>query len=77
MPSAVLAAVAGTTLLADASSARTGAFIALIAAALTAVMVTVNAPQRAERSRATANAYLTLRGPSRALRAMMSDARTR
>jgi len=68
VPSAVLAAIAGTALLADAASAKTGAVIALIAAALTAVMTTVNAAQRAEQSRASANAYLALQGDSRVLR---------
>lgn len=68
LPSAALAAIAGTTLLADTSSARTGAIIALIAAALTAVMTTINAAQRAEQSRASANAYLALQGDARVLR---------
>jgi hypothetical protein len=68
VPSAALAAVAGTTLLAGAASAKTGAVIALIAAALTAVMTTLNAAQRAEQSRASANAYLALQGDARVLR---------
>jgi hypothetical protein len=68
VPSAALAAAAGTTVLADASNAKVGAVIALIAAALTAVMTTMNAAQRAEQSRASANAYLALQGDARVLR---------
>src|SRR5579875_2856596 len=68
VPAAALAAVAGTTVLADASNAKTGAIIALISAALTAVMTTLNAAQRAEQSRASANAYLTLQTDARVLR---------
>ena len=68
VPSAVLAAVAGTTLLAGAASAHAGAVVALIAAALTAVMTTLNAAQRAEQSRASANAYLALQGDARVIR---------
>lgn len=68
VPSAALAAVAGTTVLAGAASPHTGAVVALIAAALTAVMTTVNASQRAEQSRVSANAYLALRGDARILR---------
>ncbi len=64
----MLAAIAGTTVLADASSAKTVAVIALISAALTAVMTTLNAAQRAEQSRAAANAYLALQGDARLLR---------
>lgn len=68
VPAAALAAIAGTTVLADASTAKTGAVIALISAALTAVMTTLNAAQRAEQSRAAANAYLSLQGDARLLR---------
>jgi len=68
VPAAVLAALAGTTVLADASSAKTGAAIALVAAALAAVMTTLNASQRAEQSRVSANAYLALQGDARVLR---------
>jgi len=68
VPAAVLAAIAGTTVLADTSNAKTGAVIALIAAALTAVMTTLNAAQRAEQSRVSANAYLALVGDARILR---------
>lgn len=68
VPAAVLAAIAGTTVLADASSAKTGAAIALISAALTAVMTTLNASQRAEQSRVSANAYLALQADARMMR---------
>jgi len=68
IPAATLAAVAGTTVLASAVSARTGAAIALVAAALTAIMTTINAAQRAEQSRVSANAYLDLQGDVRVLR---------
>lgn len=68
IPAATLAAVAGTTVLASAVCARTGAAIALVAAALTAIMTTINAAQRAEQSRVSANAYLDLQGDVRVLR---------
>jgi hypothetical protein len=68
IPAATLAAVAGTTVLADAVSARIGASIALVSAALIAVMTTLNAAQRAEQSRVAANAYLALQGDARVLR---------
>jgi hypothetical protein len=68
VPAAALAAVAGTTILAGAVSDKTGAVIALIAAALTGVMTTVNAAQRAEQSQVSGNAYLALQGDARVLR---------
>ena len=68
VPASALAAIAGTTVLADTSNAKIGAVIALISAALTAVMTTLNAAQRAEQSRAAANAYLGLQGRARVLR---------
>lgn len=68
VPAAALAAVAGAAGLADAADANTAAYIALVAAALTAVMTTLNAAQRAEQSRAAANAYLALQGDARVLR---------
>ncbi len=83
VPTAAVAAIAGAAGLADASSAETVAVVALIAAALTAVMTTLNAAQRAEQSRVSANAYLTLQGDARVLRTIdlpaleIEDARTR
>lgn len=68
IPAAALAAIAGTTVLAKVVSAQAGAGIALVAAALTAVMTTFNAAQRAEQSRVAANAYLALQGDARVLR---------
>ena len=68
VPAASLAAVAGAAGLAEATSARTAAVIALVAAALMAVMTTLNAAQRADQSRASANAYLALQGDVRVLR---------
>jgi hypothetical protein len=68
VPAATLAAVAGTSVLADALSAQAGAAIALLAGALTAVMTTLNAAQRAEQSRVAANTYLALQGDARVLR---------
>jgi hypothetical protein len=70
IPAATLAAIAGTTVLADAASSNTSAAIALIAAALTAVMTTLNAAQRAEQSRVAANAYLALQSDARVLRSI-------
>lgn len=68
VPAAALAAIAGAAGLADASDVKTAAYIALVAAALTAVMTTLNAAQRAEQSRAAANAYLALQADARLLR---------
>lgn len=68
VPAAVLAAVAGATGLADTTSAHTAALIALVAAGLTAVMTTLNAAQRAEQSRVSASAYLTLQSDARIAR---------
>ena len=82
VPTAGVAAVAGASGLADTANATTVAVVALIAAALTAVMTTLNAAQRAEQSRVSANAYLTLQGDARVLRTVdllamdAEDART-
>ena len=70
VPAAGLAAVAGAAGLADASDVKTAAYIALVAAALTGVMTTLNAAQRAEQSQAAANAYLALQGDARILRSI-------
>jgi hypothetical protein len=70
IPAATLAAIAGTTVLADAISTHAAAAIALIAAAMTAVMTTLNAAQRAEQSRVAANAYLALQADARVLRSI-------
>lgn len=68
VPTAAVAAVAGASGLADTTSAKTVAIVALLAAGLTAVMTTLNAAQRAEQSRVSANAYLTFQGDARVLR---------
>lgn len=68
VPAAALAAIAGATGLADSTDSHAGAVVALIAAGLTAVMTTLNAAQRAEQSRVSANAYLALQGDARVLR---------
>lgn len=68
VPAAALAAVAGTTVLAEAVSPEAGSVLALLAAALTAVMTTLNAAQRSEQARVAANAYLALQGDARLLR---------
>ena len=68
IPAATLAAVAGTTALAETISSQASAVIALLAAAITAVMTTLNAAQRAEQSGVAANAYLALQGDARVLR---------
>jgi hypothetical protein len=68
IPAAVLAAVAGTTGLAHSVSTHTAAVIALISAALAGVMTTLNAAQRAEQSRVSANAYLALQTDARVMR---------
>jgi hypothetical protein len=73
VPAAALAAIAGGTGLGDPANAQTAAIIALVAAALTAVMTTVNAAQRAEQSRASANAYLALQGDARIFRTVDLD----
>lgn len=68
IPAATAAAVAGATGLADTVAPQTVAVIALVAAALTAVMTTLNAAQRAEQSHGAANAYLALQNDVRILR---------
>lgn len=68
VPAAALAAVAGTSVLADAVNPNTGAAIALIAAAMTAVLTSLNAAQRAEQSRVAANAFLALQSAARVFR---------
>jgi hypothetical protein len=68
VPAAALAAIAGATGLADAASGSAVALIALLSAALTATMTTLNAAQRAEQSRASANAYLAIQGDARIMR---------
>ena len=76
-PTAIAGAIAGASALADTTGKTTVAVIALVAAALTALMTTLNAAQRAEQSRVSANAYLTLQGDARVLRtvdlAVLSD----
>lgn len=68
VPAALAAGVAGATGLADAASAHTAAVIALVAAGLTGIMTTLNAAQRAEQSRVSANTFLTLQTNARVLR---------
>jgi hypothetical protein len=68
VPAAAAAAIAGAAGLADAANVTTAAYIALFAAALTAVMTTLNAAQRAEQSQGSANGFLALQGDARVLR---------
>lgn len=68
IPAAALAALAGTTVLAEAVSPAVTAATALTAAALVAVLTTLNAAQRAEQSRAVANSYLALQAEARVAR---------
>lgn len=68
IPAAALAAVAGTTVLVETVSPAVTAAIALTAAAMTAVLTTLNAAQRAEQSRAVANSYLALQAEARVAR---------
>lgn len=83
IPAAALAAVAGTTVLAEAVSRPVTAAIALTAAAMTAVLTTLNAAQRAEQSRTVANSYLALQAEARVVRTVdlpalsEADARSR
>lgn len=70
---AASAAMAGTAALADVFDVKTAACFALIAAALTAVMTSLNAAQRAEQSRMSANDFLTLQGKARVLRTVDLD----
>jgi hypothetical protein len=70
IPAAVLAAVAGTTVLAEAVSPAVTAATALTAAAMTAALTILNAAQRAEQSRTVANSYLALRAEARVCRAV-------
>jgi hypothetical protein len=73
IPAAALAAVAGTTVLAEVISPDAGAAIALVVAALTAVMTTLNAAQRAEQSMVAATTYLALQGEARVVRSIDLD----
>jgi hypothetical protein len=70
VPAAGLAAIAGTAVLADSWSAKTGAVVALVAGALAAIMTTINAAQRAEQSQTSANAYLALQSDVRMMRSI-------
>jgi hypothetical protein len=65
---AALAAIAGAAGLTDVLSIDNAAIVALASAALTAVMTTLNASQRADQSQSSANAYLALAGDARVVR---------
>lgn len=60
IPAAGLAAFAGGTVITSTSQMRLPGFLSLGASALTAILVTVNANQRAEKSQSTAKSYLDL-----------------
>ena len=68
IPTSALAAVAGASALAEIVSLFTAGLLALSAAALGAVMTTMNAPQRVQSAEAAANAYLALEADARVLR---------
>lgn len=68
VPTSLLAAVSGATVLSDTGHAVVGGLLALAAAALGAVMTTLNASQRANQAGAAANAYLEIQTAARQAR---------
>lgn len=68
VPASVLAAVAGSTVLASGSYEIWTGIAALAAGALGGIMTTVNAARRAEQGSAAANSYLAIYDAARVLR---------
>ncbi|MEV6107111.1 SLATT domain-containing protein [Streptomyces sp. NPDC051940] len=65
VPATLLAAIAGTTALAESTGSTAAGILALASAGLGAVLTTVNAPQRASHAAATANTYLEIQTAAR------------
>lgn len=68
VPASVLAAVSGATALASTAGRLTAGVLALAAAALGAVLTTVNAAQRASHSATSANGFLAIQREARQVR---------
>ena len=68
VPASVLAAVSGATALASTAGRVTAGILALAAAALGAVLTTVNAAQRASQAAIAANGYLAIQRDARQVR---------
>lgn len=68
MPASVLAAVAGATALASTAGRVMAGVIALLSAGFGAVLTTLNAGQRANRSAAAANGYMAIQVAARQAR---------
>ncbi|MFC5219797.1 SLATT domain-containing protein [Streptomyces coerulescens] len=68
IPTSLLAAVAGTTVLVESTGRVAAGVLALVSAGLSAVMTTVNAPQRMTHATACANAYLEVQTAARQTR---------
>jgi len=68
VPTALGAGITGASALADIAGKRAVGVTVLIVAGLTTLMTVLNAAQRAEQSRVSANAYLALQGDARVLR---------
>ena len=65
IPTGLLAAIAGTTALVESTGRVAAGILALISAGLSAVMTTVNAPQRMTHATTCANAYLEVQTAAR------------
>ncbi|MEW1616339.1 MULTISPECIES: SLATT domain-containing protein [unclassified Streptomyces] len=68
VPTSLLAAVAGTTALVESTGRIAAGILALVCAGLSAVMTTVNAPQRMSHATTCANAYLEVQTAARQTR---------
>ncbi|GGX77261.1 hypothetical protein GCM10010298_48140 [Streptomyces microflavus] len=68
IPASLLAAVAGTTALVESAGRIAAGILALVCAGLSAIMTTVNAPQRMSHATTCANAYLEVQTAARQTR---------
>ncbi|WP_432193588.1 SLATT domain-containing protein [Streptomyces sp. bgisy027] len=68
IPTGLLAAVAGTTVLVESTGRVAAGILALVSAGLSAIMTTVNAPQRMTHATTCANAYLEVQTAARQAR---------
>jgi hypothetical protein len=68
IPSAVLAAIAGGTILASTGYRALAGILALASAGLGAIVTTLNAARRAEQAHVSANSYLGLENDARVAR---------
>ncbi|MFJ5727496.1 SLATT domain-containing protein [Streptomyces paradoxus] len=68
IPTSLLAAVAGTTALVESTGRIAAGILALVSAGISAIMTTVNAPQRMTHATTCANAYLEVQTAARQTR---------